>query len=96
MTSLLSEPLFKTGQLVLTPGFSALAGDNHIIIAYALVRRHERGDWGDDNMDSAINDENLKTDDMGFLSNYTVNGEVVWVITDYGRETTTILLPDEY
>ncbi len=55
------------------------------------------GDWGDlDDEDKKENELSVK---QGFriLSAYNLeNGEKVWVITEWDRSVTTILLPEEY
>ena len=62
-----------------------------------LSHRHQTGDWGD------LYDEDKKENELsvkeGFriLSAYKLEtGVKVWVITEWDRSATTILLPNEY
>ncbi len=62
-----------------------------------LLLRHVTGDWGDlDDEDKKENELSVK---KGFriLSAYTLETDVkVWIITEWDRSVTTILLPNEY
>lgn len=62
----------------------------------SLLIRHEMCDWSD--MNEVSRKENEIALDRGdrILSSYFVQGERVWIITEYDRSSTTILLPDEY
>jgi hypothetical protein len=90
------KPLFELGQLVGTPGaLRALQEAEQDPLE--LLARHVTGDWGE------LDDEDKKENDFsvehGFriLSALTVStGVKVWVITEWDRSATTILLPDEY
>jgi hypothetical protein len=91
------KPPFPLGQVVATPGaLDALgaAGSN----GYEYVQRHAAGDWGNvDPQDAAQNDRAIRNPHMMMLSEYTLPTDVkIWVITDGGREVTTLLLPEEY
>jgi len=64
-----------------------------------LAGRHCRGDWGDVPADDAKqNDASAKAGvDAMILSSYKLaDGTKIWVITDAGGATTTVLLPDDY
>ena len=84
---------FNVGELVITQGACELPQDE---VWYSLVR-HMNGDWGDlDDFDRGENDVAL---DYGrrLMSRYsTRSGTVFWIITEYDRSVTTILLPMEY
>ncbi len=87
---------FSSGVVVATPGaLTALveAGQN----AMHFLARHLRGDWGDlDSTDRQANDHAL-THHGRLLSAYTLStGERLWIITEWDRSATTLLLPDEY
>lgn len=84
------------GQLVATSGaLSALteAGQSPL----EFVDRHRRGDWGEVCGDDwALNDEALELGDR-LLSAYRTKKQVrIWIITEWDRSITTLLLPDEY
>jgi hypothetical protein len=90
------KPLFRLGRLVGTPG-AIRALQEAEQDPSELLARHVSGDWGDlDDEDKAENDLSVK---KGFriLSVYEMGtGAKVWVITEWGRSATTILLPSEY
>lgn len=91
-----SNPLFKLGRLLMTPGaVEALQASGQS--PWAFLTRHMTGDWGDvDAEDKWLNDEAAQ-DGSRILSAYmTTRGERVWVITEADRSATTILLPEEY
>ena len=90
------KPLFQLGQIVGTPGaLQALQDAEQDPLG--LLIRHVTGDWGDlDDEDKAENDLSVE---KGFriLSAYKLETDVkVWVITEWDRSVTTLLLPEEY
>ena len=88
--------LFATGQIVMTPGaHEALLSEN--LDPTMLLARHMAGDWGDNLCaeDSEANDVALADGDR-LLSSYKVGTGTVWVITEWNRSATTLLLPSEY
>lgn len=88
-------PHFQPAQVVITANAQALCKD-HGVDPGPLVARHLRGDWGTvDEHDAAVNDEELRSGGQ-LLSAFTERGLKLWVITDSGHETTTVLLPDDY
>ena len=87
---------FLLGQILATPGALAVlqkSGQE----AGELLGRHASCDWGDlDHNDQKENENGLQ---HGFrlLSSYrTKAGDKLWIITEWDRSTTTVLLPDEY
>ena len=91
-----SKPLFSLGQVVGTPGaIRALVEAEQN--PFDLLHRHVTGDWGD--LDDEDKEENDFSVENGFriLSAYEIEiGVKVWVITEWDRSVTTILLPSEY
>jgi len=84
---------FNLGQLVATPG--VIASIDPQAMAYALLR-HGQGDWGDlGEEDKTTNDEALVQGDR-LLSSYHDGETKFWVITEWDRSVTTVLLPSEY
>ncbi len=84
------------GKLVATPG--ALEELRKCgVTPLSLVIRHASGDWGDTHEeDAGLNDEALINGDR-ILSVYKLTDEVtIWIITEWDRSVTTILLPSEY
>jgi hypothetical protein len=89
-------PVVPLGACVITPG--ALEECNaRGIDPCQFLARHECGDWGDlDAEDTETNDDALRHGGR-LLSAYKVdNGLKLWVITEWDRSVTTILLPEEY
>lgn len=87
---------FPLGQLLATPtALSALVQQK--VSPWALVRRHEQGDWGElDEHDRQANEQAL-TDGIRLLSAYALPDSTrIWVITEADRSATTLLLPEEY
>ena len=84
---------FNVGELVITQGACDLPQDE---VWYSLVR-HMNGDWGD--LDEYDREQNERAVGHGgrLMSRYsTRSGTVFWIITEYDRSVTTILLPMEY
>jgi len=90
------RPRFKLGQVVATTGaLGALeeAGENPL----GLLLRHATGDWRE--LPEEDRAENERSVEQGFriVSAYTLDsGTKVWVITEWDRSVTTLLLPEEY
>lgn len=91
---LIIVPIFPLGKLVATPGALQSVLPNEIQKA---LNRHATGDWGE------LDDEDRKSNDRALLegtrllSAYKTQEEIrFWVITEWDRSVTTILLPQEY
>ncbi|MCX7164783.1 MAG: hypothetical protein NTV11_00725 [Rhodocyclales bacterium] len=90
-----TRPLFSLGQVVATPGVLKLCEENDISPIEYLVR-HQCGDWG------SVPPEDWRSNDEALvhggrlLSAYMMKGTKVWIITEYDRSVTTLLLPSEY
>ncbi len=87
--------LFPLGHVVATPGALALL-DRLEMNAFALLQRHQVGDWGSVPPDDAIENENSIVNGWRILSSYPFGDERIWVITEADRSATTLLLPQEY
>jgi len=87
---------FPLGHTVMTRGAQAAlerAGEDPL----TYLSRHAFGDWGD--VCEEDWQENELSLEKGFrlLSAYhTSAGDKLWIITEWDRSATTILLPDEY
>jgi hypothetical protein len=95
------HPLFELGQLVATPAaLDALATSGEEPLPY--IHRHVCGDWIEmDPNDQRANALAVK-EGHRILSAYTLlpltlrNGRKIWLITEWDRSVTTLLLPEDY
>ena len=100
--STVEDSRFSLGRLVATPAaLDALKASGESSAEF--INRHRLGDWGDvDAEDKVSNDEAVAyegTPDMQgrVLSAYITRlGVRVWIITEWDRSVTTLLLPEEY
>lgn len=62
------------------------------------LRRHLHGDWGDlCDGDWQLNDAALTSGEDRLFSSYQVTPDLkLWIITEWDRSVTTLLLPSEY
>ena len=92
------QPKFSLGQIVATPGaLEALSQSAYT--AQALLDQHQAGDWGQLEPDDVAMNELALTanEEQRLLSSYQINPECkVWIITEWDRSVTTLLLPSEY
>jgi len=95
--SFIPNPRFSPGRLVLTAGVSELVQQGRLN-PNAYLRRHLNGDWGDlSEDDRKQNDAALKSGEDRLFSSYQVAPDLkLWIITEWDRSVTTLLLPDEY
>lgn len=88
---------FELGRVVATP--AALdALERAGVLPQRLLWRHAMGDWGDISDDDKVRNERALIEGERILSAYDlpVTGERVWIITEWDRSYTTVLLPDDY
>ena len=93
---LIINPLFNLGDVVATPAaLNALQSCN--VTPAQLLHLHVNGNWG------SVGEEDAKTNDAAvhngerILSSYRIGEHTrIWVITEWDRSVTTILLPSEY
>jgi hypothetical protein len=83
--------MFELGQIVATRG-----AVEHEDKFPEILARHVTGDWGDCYPEDAeMNNEAVTTGDR-IMSVYKFPTVTLWVITEWDRSVTTILLPEEY
>ena len=87
---------FALGQVVATPGSrDAMVAAGHIPPEFLL--RHKHGDWGElDPEDRKVNEQALRSGQRLLSAYRTRLDERLWVITEWDRSVTTLLLPEEY
>jgi hypothetical protein len=87
---------FEMGQLVMTPGADETLRTAQQTPAEFLLR-HKNGDWGELPEEDVRENEWSLANGARLLSAYrTRTYEKLWVITEWDRSVTTVLLPDDY
>lgn len=94
MTTTASTAKFSLGRVVITRNAW------HTLPMYEVIDaldRHVLGDWGDiDEQDRQQNEFSLR-EGCRLLSVYhTDDGTKFWIITEWDRSVTTVLLPEDY
>ena len=89
------NPKLTLGTVVGTKGVTDLA--NQIDISN-LLTRHMNNDWGDlCNDDRISNEMAIMSGKERVFSVYKITEDLtIWIITEYDRSVTTVLLPSEY
>ena len=95
--NLASQARFSPGQVVMPAGVDELVRQGRLNPT-PYLRRHLGGDWGDlDDSDRRQNDVALKSGEDRLFSSYQVTSDQkLWIITEWDRSVTTLLLPSEY
>ena len=97
-----AAPKFSLGQVVMTANLQHQAEESHGEVGTAariaeVIRRHGRGDWGDlEQEDLDRNDDALNGEGRLFSAYDSVFDFKVWVVTEWDRSVTTVLLPEDY
>lgn len=89
------EKKFELGKLFMTKGVAENCNYEDL---FECVKRHSDCDWGDlDEDDKLLNDMAVENGER-ILSVYEIgeNKIKIWIITEWDRSVTTILLPDFY
>lgn len=101
MASAMSKKLiFPLGSVVITRAASELAAQHEIDVSF-LLYRHQTGDWGDLSTEDKESNEEALVFHNRLFSSYqpvTADGQMltIWIITEWDRSLTTILLPEDY
>ncbi len=90
------QPLFRLGTVLITPGaILALVEANQS--ALELLTRHAYGDWGNLTAEDWQANEQALKEGSRLFSVYTLNTrQRLWIISEWDRSATTLLLPAEY
>lgn len=85
---------FELGQVLITPG----AHDElELKDVMSCLVRHAGGDFGDvSEEDKAYNEEAVDNEGRILSAYHDRNGIKFWIITEWDRSATTVLLPEEY
>ena len=82
------------GQTVITANAAEALHPADVV---AALRRHAHGDWGEVCAEDAAENELSLTEGSRLLSAYTDrSGVKFWIITEWDRSSTTVLLPEDY
>jgi hypothetical protein len=85
---------FPLGQLYSTPGVLTEVSTTEISAALA---RHAMGDWGELGEEDLDRNNRALEEGGRLLSSYRTPDRVkFWIITEWDRSVTTVLLPCEY
>ena len=85
---------FSPGQIVATPNALNSILNEEILLA---LSRHVRGDWGTlDPHDLNANEHALKHGERLFSVYHSTRNVKFWIITEWDRSVTTVLLPGDY
>lgn len=89
------SPKFPLGQIVVTCNCLHYAQENNVNLT-ELVTRHASGDDGDlCKADQQLNDLAIEAEGRVF-SSYMINGKKFYVITEWDRSYTTVMLAGDY
>lgn len=91
-----SRQKFPLGRIVGTPAALEAMGKSGDS-PHALLMRHATGDWGDlCAADKQANDDALRHAARILSAYHLTDGTKVWIITEWDRSVTTLLLPSDY
>jgi hypothetical protein len=86
--------LFRLGRIVTTANALEQISLDDITRA---IQRHQAGDWGDlGEHDREANDSGLVDGDRLLSAYNSSSGVRFWIITEWDRSVTTVLLPEDY
>jgi hypothetical protein len=90
------EPVakFDLGRIVATPRALASIPNDEILVA---LSRHARGEWGDlEPHDVKVNEDALQRGGRLLSQHHSTQRIKFWIITEWDRSVTTVLLPEDY
>ncbi len=90
----LRTPRFQLGRLYITPAAATALPQDEVVAALA---RHAAGDWGTlESGDWEANERALANGGRLVSAYVAGSGRKFWIITEAGRDCTTVLLPENY
>lgn len=91
---IITDARFDLGRLVITPNAMEKLSETEVASA---VARHAAGDWGKlDPEDWQANETALVCRSRLFSQYYTAEQVKFWIITEWDRSCTTVLMPEDY
>lgn len=99
-TNTLAKPQhqrFPMGHLVMTRAVANLIEQGRLDPA-PFITRHIKADWGDlSDHDWAANDRAVRSGEDRLFSSYDIGPVLkLWIITEWDRSVTTLMLPSDY
>ncbi|EXL06483.1 hypothetical protein BG46_17170 [Brucella anthropi] len=98
-TNTLAKPQqrFQMGHLVITRAVANLIQQGRLDPAH-YIARHLKADWGDlSDHDWATNDRALRSGEDRLFSSYEIDPSLrIYIITEWDRSATTLMLPSDY
>ena len=96
----IQDALFPLGDLIITP---AAAERLQLVDAFGFLMRHQLGDWGEVVEEDQLANEKALKQGLRLFSVYSAHDRRVdgwkarfYVITEWNREATTVLIPEDY
>lgn len=87
---------FELGQVCATPAALEALQVNELN-PVDLLARHHNGDWGDlDDDDKRENDYSVQHGLRIFSAYNLKDGQRIWIITEWDRSVTTVMIPSDY
>jgi hypothetical protein len=88
-----ARPKFPLGEIVITQNAQARLDPAEIEQG---LNRHAAGDWGEVCLDDARSNADALEHGHRLMSVYGQGGTRFWIITEWDRSVTTVLLPLDY
>jgi len=86
--------LFRLGRIVATASAVEHLSQEEILTG---IQRHQAGDWGElDAHDRQVSDRGLVDGDRLVSVYHSATGVKFYIITEWDRSVTTVLLPEDY
>lgn len=91
---ILANAKFLLGRLVATSNAASQLSPEDVAVG---IGRHASGDWGEVCEEDQASNEEALVEGLRLMSVYTSSSGIkFWVITEWDRSITTVLLPEDY
>ena len=85
---------FELGRVVITANALQTVNSDDVLTS---LNRHITGDWGDlEEEDRQVNESALRSGGRLLSAYRDGTGKRFWIITESDRQSTTVLLPEDY
>jgi hypothetical protein len=96
----MTKKSFELGQVLITQGIKEILDKNPIlqITLDIHLESYLACNWGITNKDDrALNDKAVISNNDRIMAVYILDDDIkIWIITEWDRSVTTVLLPEEY